>query len=158
MRKVGPRCGFGVRTGKQTERHLRWHGPVRSMQALIPDIELTSADRVAWVDAKYKAHLLMLARTSWRDLQDAVREAHRADLHQALAYASLANVASVDTILAYPVSPDDEERGTLFSVATVASGRRRVRLMLAGLPFGFGSADDGERVARRWWAMLRDVT
>jgi hypothetical protein len=72
-------------------------------------------------------------------------------------YAALANVATVDTILAYPVATDDEERGTQFSVATVTAGKRRVRLLLAGLPFGFRSASHERRVLDAWGAMLRDA-
>jgi hypothetical protein len=156
MGELGPRFGLGVRAGAQTERRLEWRGPFRSMRALIPDVEMTRADRVVWVDAKYKAHLMLLSRTPWSALQPEVRDAHRADLHQALAYASMANVASVDSILAYPVPADEEDRGTRFAVATVTSGRRRVRLFLAGLPFGFNSPAHEARVLEAWGSLLRD--
>ncbi len=59
------------------------------MGALIPDTGLRGLQRVVWVDAKYKAHLSLLARHGWHGLTDAVRDAHRADLHQALAYTAL---------------------------------------------------------------------
>ncbi|HEY1959828.1 MAG TPA: hypothetical protein VGH28_29665 [Polyangiaceae bacterium] len=157
METIGPRYGFGVRAGSQTRRLLDWRGPFRSMHALIPDVEMTSRDRVVWVDAKYKAHLLLLARKNFRNLADDVREAHRADLHQALAYASLSNLARVDTVLVYPVASEDEERGMQFSVATVTSGRRRVRLLLAGLPFGFRSPTHEARVAEEWGDFLREA-
>jgi hypothetical protein len=157
MRTLGPRNGLAVRTGTQTAKPLDWRGPFRSMTKLVPDVEMVGADRLVLVDAKYKAHLLMLARGTWPELQDEVRDAHRADLHQALAYASLANVASIDTVLAYPVGADDEDRVARFSVATVASGRRRVRLLLAGLPFGFRSASHEARVLETWGAILRGV-
>lgn len=156
MESLGPRHGFGVRAGERTQRFLQWRGPFRSMASLIPDVELTSRDRAVWIDAKYKAHLLLLARKSFRELADDVREAHRADLHQALAYASLSNLSRVDTVLVYPLASDEEERGMQFSVATVTSGKRRVRLMLAGLPFGFRGARHEARVVEQWGAFLRD--
>lgn len=44
-------------------------------------------------------------------------------------------LARVDSLLVYPdLSPDDRGRT---AIATVASGRRRVRLLLVWLPFGF---------------------
>ena len=33
-------------------RPLRWVGPVQSIGSLAPDVELRSAERVVWVDAK----------------------------------------------------------------------------------------------------------
>ncbi|MFH0900964.1 MAG: hypothetical protein V2A73_10075 [Pseudomonadota bacterium] len=61
------------------------------MGALVPDVELRGGERVVWVDAKYKAHLELLARRGRSGLSDEIRAEHRAGLHQALAYASLAD-------------------------------------------------------------------
>ena len=112
------------------------------MQRLVPDSGLSGPGRFVWVDAKYKAHLELLSRHGFRGLTDATRDAHRADLHQALAYASLEDADQVDSMLVYPGMSDEPVRP---AIATVASGRRRVRLMLVGLPFGFRSRDQRER-------------
>jgi 5-methylcytosine-specific restriction endonuclease McrBC regulatory subunit McrC len=77
----------------------------------------------------------ILRRKGWDGLAEEVRDAHRADLHQALAYASLADAPRVDTVLVYPQVVD--ERQPVATVASVTSGRRRVRLILASIPFGF---------------------
>jgi hypothetical protein len=124
---------------QSARRPLRWIGHVRSMGALEPDVELRSAKRTVWIDAKYKAHMELLRRKGWDGLTEDVRDAHRADLHQALAYASLADTPQVDTILAYPQVT--EEKDPIATVASVTSGRRRVRLILASLPFGFRSRE-----------------
>ncbi|HYW85081.1 MAG TPA: hypothetical protein VFB30_17600, partial [Spirochaetia bacterium] len=108
---------------------------------LAPDVELRSAERVVWIDAKYKPHLQLLAHRGWSGVSEEIRREHRADLHQALAYASLADVAQVDTLPLYR-SIGSEPR--LDTVATVTSGRRRVRLVLASVPFGYRSPEHEE--------------
>ena len=107
---------------------------------------------MVWVDAKYKAHLQVLRRKGWNGVSDGLRDAHRADLHQALAYATLEDVDHVDSVLAYPQL--STVRDVTAAVATVASGRRRVRLLLAGIPFGFRSEDHRERSLRTWRDLL----
>jgi len=154
MQSLAPRFGFGVRVGDRTERRLVWRGDVRSMRSLRPDIELVSAQRTVWIDAKYKHHLGTLSRKRWIDLSDEVRASHRADLHQALAYASLSGVDEVDTILAYPTAGSPEAR-TPMAVATLRSGPRRVRLFLMGVPFGFRGAAHEAQVTEEWGTVLR---
>ena len=81
-----------------------------------------------------------------------MRAEHRADLHQALAYATLADVRTVDTLLIYPLlSPSLRPISTL---ATVTAGRRRVRLILAALPFGFRSPNQRDEQLQRFRALL----
>jgi 5-methylcytosine-specific restriction endonuclease McrBC regulatory subunit McrC len=122
------------------------------MRMLVPDSGLRGLGRLVWVDAKYKAHLQLLAHRGWSGLDEGTREAHRADLHQALAYAALDEVERVDSLLVYPdLSPADRGRP---AIATVASGRRRVRLLLVGLPFGFHSPDHREKTLTEWRDLL----
>ena len=67
-------------------RALRWVGPVQSMGSLAPDVELRGAERVVWIDAKYKPHLQLLAHRGWSGVSEEIRREYRADLHQALAF------------------------------------------------------------------------
>ena len=150
---LGRRIGMSVQPRGERRYQLNWRGQLASMGSLAPDSVLRGPERVVWVDAKYKAHLSLLARHGWRGLAEAVRDAHRADLHQALAYASLANVERVDTILAYPHIAEDATAPPV-ALATVASGRRRVRLILAGLPFGFRSPGLREQALEAWRGWL----
>lgn len=139
---LGRRLGMTANPFQAARRPLRWRGPAPSMGALAPDVELRTAERVVWVDAKYEAHLALLARKGWRGLSDEVRAEHRADLHQALAYASLADVPRVDTLLLYPRTGSD---GGPATVATVTTGRRRVRLVLAAVTFGYRNPEHRAR-------------
>ncbi len=149
---LAPRCGFSAVRRGDTTRRLNWSTSTSSMRLLIPDTGLRGPDRLVWVDAKYKAHLQLLARRGWSGLEESTRDAHRADLHQALAYAALDEVERVDSMLVYPdLSPDDDGRP---AIATVASGRRRVRLLLVGLPFGFHSPDHREMKLTEWRELL----
>jgi hypothetical protein len=149
---LAPRCGLTALRRGDTARRLNWETSLSSMRMLIPDSGLRGLGRVVWVDAKYKAHLQMLAHRGWSGLEEGVRDAHRADLHQALAYAALDEVERVDSLLVYPdLSPDDRRRP---AIATVASGRRRVRVLLIGLPFGFHSPDHREKTLAEWREML----
>ena len=73
-------------------------------------------------------------------------------MHQALAYAALDEVERVDSVLVYPdLSPDEHAQP---AIATVATGRRRVRLLLLGLPFGFKSPEQRERALSAWRELL----
>ena len=135
--------GGTVRVGRSRETlvPLQWSDPThRSMGHLLPDMVVTYRDRIDVIDAKYKAHLAELDDQGWRAFTDDAREAHRADVHQALAYASLFDAPEVRATLVYPLRERTwsvlKARGRDRSVAEVFSGRRRVKLELRGLPFG----------------------
>ncbi|MCB1739308.1 MAG: hypothetical protein KDK91_02985 [Gammaproteobacteria bacterium] len=150
--ELAPRCGLTAIRRGHTSRHLNWSTPMRSMRMLVPDSGLRGTDRLVWIDAKYKAHLQLIGRKGWAGLDESIRDAHRADLHQALAYAALDEVERVDSILVYPeLAPEDRSRP---AIATLAAGRRRVRLLLLGLPFGFQSPAHREQSISRWRAIL----
>jgi hypothetical protein len=150
---LAPQLGLRQPGAVETRRPLRWMGDLASMGSLAPDVGLIGNNRVVWIDAKYKAHLSLLARHGWRGTTELVRDAHRSDLHQALAYAALVDVDRVDTVLMYP----HLARGLAApptAVATVASGRRRVRLILGAIPFGFGTPAKADAAVKSWRALL----
>jgi hypothetical protein len=143
VRREASLRGGIVRVGRSRETvvPLNWSDPThRSMGHLLPDIVVTYRSRVDVVDAKYKAHLAELDEQGWRAFTEDAREAHRADIHQALAYAALFDAPEVHAILVYPLHPDTwrtlNSRGRDVSKAEVFSGHRRVQLELRGLPFG----------------------
>lgn len=152
-RALAPQLGLREPGPTELRRPLRWQGGVNSMGSLAPDVGLFGDQRVIWIDAKYKAHLSLIARHGWRGTTEHVREAHRADLHQALAYAALVDVDRVDTVLVYPHLADTDAPAPT-AVATIASGRRRVRLVLGAVPFGFGTPTKAEANLRSWRALL----
>lgn len=149
--ELAGRLGLAASPFQAARRSLEWRGPASSMSALVPDVELRGAERVIWIDAKYKAHLELLARRGWSGVSSEVQEAHRADLHQALAYAALADAPQVDSLLVYPQLGGHDMPAT---VTTVTSGRRRVRLVLAAVPFGYRNPEHRERCLQSFRELL----
>jgi hypothetical protein len=125
----------------QTVFPLQWTDPgVRSLGHLIPDLVLRRHDELRVFDAKYKAHFAELDEAGWQRMTDEVRESHRADLHQALAYAALFDAHKIVTTLVYPLRPATfqalRSRGRDVVRANLFHGGRQLTLELQGLPFG----------------------
>ena len=55
------------------------------------------------VDAKYKSHFAEIDESGWRRMADEIRESHRADIPQILAYSALFEAREVIGTLAYPL-------------------------------------------------------
>jgi hypothetical protein len=149
VRREGGLLRLGRR--RETVAPLHWTDPAhRSLGHLQPDIVVTRRSSVWIVDAKYKAHFADLDEGSWRDMAESLRESHRADVHQVLAYCSLFDAPEITATLAYPLRRDTWEslsrRRLDRSVANLYHGARHVRLELWGLPFSSGdwptAADD----------------
>ena len=135
--------GGSIRVGRKRETvfPLEWTDPShRSMGQLIPDIVVFRPTSVQIIDAKYKAHLSELDEHGWHRFTADTREAHRADIHQVLAYAALYSADEVKATLVYPLRKATfealHERGRDVSTANLLHGARQVRLELRGLPFG----------------------
>ncbi|MBI2916944.1 MAG: hypothetical protein HYY01_03035 [Chloroflexi bacterium] len=142
-RREAGNTGGDVRVGRlgQTVFPIEWSDPAhRTLGHLVPDIVIQRGRSVQVVDAKYKAHLSEVDERGWREFQEATRDAHRADLHQILAYASLYEADQVTATLVYPLRRPTylalRERGRDRSFADLYHGGRHVRLELRGLPFG----------------------
>jgi 5-methylcytosine-specific restriction endonuclease McrBC regulatory subunit McrC len=143
IRKEVSLTGGEVRTGRlrQTVFPMHWSSPShRSLGHLVPDIVVKRGNEVRVVDAKYKAHLAELDEAGWRAFTDDAREAHRADIHQVLAYASLFDADAVTASLIYPIRQSAWEslaaRGQDVARARLLSGGRNLTIELRGLPFG----------------------
>ena len=54
-------------------------------------------------------------------------------------------------MLVYPQLSEDHAP---VGIASIAAGRRRVRLMLVGLPFGFRSGEHRDATVARWRELL----
>jgi 5-methylcytosine-specific restriction endonuclease McrBC regulatory subunit McrC len=148
VRREAALVGGNVRVGRKRETvfPLEWSDPShRSLGHLVPDIVVFTSRSVHVIDAKYKAHLAELDEHGWVRFTDDVREAHRADVHQVLAYASLYSADEVIASLVYPLRRGTFEslarRGRDRSVAQLLHGGRRVRVELRGVPFGTALSD-----------------
>ncbi|MBM4346334.1 MAG: hypothetical protein FJ100_23410 [Deltaproteobacteria bacterium] len=107
--RLARRMGATVRAGRTeaTRAHLRWEPPRLGMQgSLLPDVVLERPDFALVIDAKYKRHAEWMQRGGWQALAEPLREEHRADLLQVLAYASLVRAPRVVVCLAYPYAAD----------------------------------------------------
>ena len=128
---------------RETVMPLHWSDPShRSLGHLVPDIVVARQDSVWIVDAKYKSHFAEIDEAGWRQMADSLRESHRADIHQVLAYSALFDTPEVKATLAFPLRHSTwvglEKRGLDRSVADIYNGSRHIQLELWGLPFGAG--------------------
>lgn len=151
---LAPRLGLRYGGKANQEVPLRWVGPAGSMRKLKPDAAMFSSERTVWFDAKYKPHLSELQRRGWYGASAQTQADHRADLHQALAYSACGSTPLVDSALVYP-SLSKELGASSLTTAEVASGSRRVRLVMGALPFGFTGPDHQEKTLREWADALR---
>jgi len=143
-RAEAARTGGRLRVGRlgETTIPLPWSDPFhRSLGHLVPDAVIQRADSVQIIDAKYKAHFADLDTTRWHQFTEEMQAAHRADIHQILAYAAAyADAPSIRATLVYPVPQHLAavliDRGQDRSTATLPVGQRTITLELRALPFG----------------------
>jgi len=143
IRKEASLVGGDVKVGRlgETVFPLQWTDPShRSLGHLVPDIVVRRGRSLRVVDAKYKAHLAEIDVRGWHHFTDDAREAHRADIHQVLAYAALFDAEDVTATLVYPLRQATwnalQARRRDISRASLLHGGRRVAIELRGLPFG----------------------
>jgi hypothetical protein len=140
--------GAQVKVGRLRETifPLHWTDPThRSLGHLIPDIVVKSGNEIWIIDAKYKAHLAEIDETGWRRFTQDLRESHRADIQQVLAYAALYEAKVVTATLAYPLRSETwkslSSRGRDRSIADLFTAGRQLRVELRGLPFGIRASE-----------------
>lgn len=136
--------GGTVRSGRreQTRTHLAWNPPYTgSQRSLVPDVVMDRGDLVVVFDAKYKHHLEEIDRVGWRQAEEELRDHHRGDLMQVLAYSTLFDARRILACLVYPCRPNTYEslvaRNRAFSRAMVLGPSRKVEVALAAAPMGY---------------------
>lgn len=119
---------------------IGWNRGLSTLRQLVPDFVLRRGNAIRIVDAKYKAHFAEIDESSWRKLADELKAAHRADVHQVLAYAALYDAQEIQVELVYPLRHSTFEalraRNLDTAEARLVHGARNLRLRLRGLPFG----------------------
>lgn len=140
---VARKTGAILKVGRKREtvHPINWEPSyLGSQRALIPDIWLGWDSRTLIVDAKYKRHWHELQERSWHQVEEGLREQHRADLLQVLAYGNLAQTPNVTACLIYPCSIQNwrylQETGKLFHRAQLPVGNRSVSVWLTAIPMG----------------------
>lgn len=161
FRVVARRTGAQMKIGRtrETTRPIQWEPPyLGSQKSLVPDLWLDWASATLIVDAKYKRHWEELRQTSWWKVEEELREQHRADLLQVLAYANLALTSTVIVCLVYPCSAENwtslRERGRLIHRAELRAGPRLLHIWLTAVPM----AKTAERVAEPFAAEVLRTT
>lgn len=124
---------------RETVTPLYWDPPyVGSQRYLLPDVVLEKDDATVIFDAKYKEHWEELNLTRWGNLDDEIRERHRLDLLQVLAYSTVHSKKRVMSCLVYPCRSSTwkslSERERLYHKASLAAGDRKVDLILTAVP------------------------
>jgi 5-methylcytosine-specific restriction endonuclease McrBC regulatory subunit McrC len=141
LRVVAARTGGLMKVGRkrETTHPINWEPAyLGSQKSLVPDIWLEWDSATLIVDAKYKRHWEELQQHSWWRVDEKLRNQHRDDLLQVLAYANLARTSTVIVCLAYPCSAEKwnslQERGRLIHRAELAVGSRAVHIWLTAVP------------------------
>jgi hypothetical protein len=141
MAQVARQTGGILRSGRerQTIVPLSWDPPyLGSQKSLIPDVVIERGDLTVIVDAKYKEHWEEMQERRWSEMEAELRERHRSDLLQILAYSTIARTGKILVCLAYPCTEERwlslRERSRLIHRASVPATNRRIDLMLVAFP------------------------
>jgi hypothetical protein len=137
------RFGGMLRVGRRRETitPIAWERAyLGSQKFLLPDLVIEQEDRVVFVDAKYKDHWEELRQNRWMTLEEEIRERHREDLLQVLAYSTLSDRKATTACLAYPCTPNTwtslKARRMLSHKGAIYAGRRKIDLVLVAIPIG----------------------
>ena len=160
--RLARRTGGTLRSGRkhETVRHLEWQPSIAgSQRALIPDLCIVWEDLTLIVDAKYKRHWEDLQETGWRYASSDLRDSHRHDLLQVLAYANLAQTSRVVVCLVYPCElshwNDLHLRGRAIQSADVPGASRPTSIWLTALPMTGVEGDTLAALEQRIQGLLR---
>jgi len=141
FRSLARAIGAELRVGRRREtvHPINWEPSyLGSQKALVPDIWLDWGSTTLIVDAKYKRHWDELEDHAWGSVEEMIREQHRSDLFQVLAYANLARTDRVIVCLAYPCTPNTWERmmhrNRVLHKAEINAGTRSIALWLTAVP------------------------
>ncbi|MCC6540546.1 MAG: hypothetical protein IT162_23560 [Bryobacterales bacterium] len=152
---VARRTGGILRTGREghTQRTLDWQpGFLGSQRSLIPDLWLEWSGLTLVIDAKYKRHFEEFSERGWRAAEDELRERHRHDLLQVLAYASLCRTPRVVACLVYPCSLETwrslSARNRALHRATIPVAGRALSVWLTAMPMSGAVQESTEHLAR----------
>ncbi|HTH49531.1 MAG TPA: hypothetical protein VMB21_18595, partial [Candidatus Limnocylindria bacterium] len=87
-----------------------------------------------------KDHWEEMRQNRWMDLDTEIRERHRDDLLQVLAYSALSDAKLITACLAYPCTSDTWDslrvRGQLYRRGRIHADKREIEVVLIALPMG----------------------
>ena len=139
--KLARKAGGILKTGRKRESiaPLIWDPPyLGSQKYLLPDLVIERENETIIIDAKYKSHWEDLNSRNWYSLTEEIKERHRNDLFQVLAYSTISESRNIVSCLVYPCTKTTWEslkkRRRLYHRASLGVGRRKVNLVLTAVP------------------------
>ena len=117
----------------------RGNMPQWGLRYLEPDLLIKMNDKIIMADAKYKAH-----NYAFHTKSDVLKESHRSDLHQILAYCSFSPEKDKTGVLFYP-SNDARIRKIQYTEQLCGISNK---VFLCGLPFGIDGIDSSIKLVR----------
>jgi len=146
--QLSKRIGGTIRVARKRETisPVRWDPPYSGSQRyLAPDLVLEREDETIVFDAKYKSHWEDINWDKWSGVSEDIREQHRIDMLQVLAYSTLSDAKKNTCCLVYPCHSHTMEslrkRGRTMHRAYVGVGSRRVKLLLLAVPMNSSFED-----------------
>lgn len=146
--QLSRRIGGTLRAARKRETisPIRWDPPYSGSQRyLVPDLVLEREDEFIVFDAKYKGHWEDINWDKWSNTSESIRDHHRVDMLQVLAYSTLSDAKKITCCLVYPCRDHTMEslrkRGRTMHSAYVGLGSRRVRLLLVAVPMNSSLED-----------------
>jgi McrBC 5-methylcytosine restriction system component len=103
--RVARHTGGQLRIGRKRETicPIVWNPPYAGSQRyILPDLVLDRGNQTLIIDANFKGHWEELQLGRWSMLDESVRENHRNDLLQVLAYSTVAESKTITSCLVYP--------------------------------------------------------
>jgi len=138
--KFAKQYGGKIKTGRLRETivPIEWHPSFTGSQKfLVPDIVIERGEEHIIIDAKYKDHWEDLNIETWYDLEKEIRERHRVDLFQILAYSSMVDKKKITCCLIYPCKKETYEslksRNRLTHKAIISMNNRIIDLVLTAI-------------------------
>ncbi|MCU0229616.1 MAG: McrC family protein [Bryobacterales bacterium] len=139
--EFGRRLGSRMRSARSdgTRQRIQWTPRFTGAQeSLVPDVVLEHGDTTWIVDAKYKRHWEEWQLGIWNKLDEELRNEHRHDFHQILAYANVSRTDRTITCLCYPCEPSTwkemKERNRVLYRAYMPSAQRSLEIWVTAIP------------------------
>lgn len=139
--KIIRNIGGQVKAGRKRETitPISWDPPfMGSQKYLLPDVIIERENEIIILDAKYKQHWEELTFNTWSKVEDVIKEQHREDLLQILAYSTLSDKKNITSCLIYPCKDSTWNsmisRNRIFHKASLYAGSRKINIILAAVP------------------------
>ena len=139
--KLKNEIGGTLRSGRKRDTiiPINWQpNYLGSQKFLLPDIIIEKEDSVFIFDAKYKDHWEDMNVEKWYNIEEEIRNRHRNDLLQILAYSTLFKRTNINCCLVYPCRSETfmslNVRGRQSHNAIIHNDGRIINLKLTALP------------------------